>query len=817
MARRNKKKNKHKKILTQDNTTNPPITLLSYILFFLGSIGELILVPIKFVLHVFFWIKNTLPAILKRELRTLPTIKLKTRMKVQAYTNTLLDTLSKIPTSKPIVRSSKFSLSMYNNLQKWNINYVSFIRFIRKHWLLFRINFIMFPRRKRKQYTKYSNKTSSPLSIIARSAALILLGSLVMLLFTIGLEMAAIVKALPNPALLTTRDIPLTTKIYDRNDILLYEFYQDQNRTIVPLQEIPESVKQATIAIEDREFYHHQGFSIRGIIRASRETLLNENLQGGSTITQQLIKSALLTPEVSLRRKIKELILALWAEHMYSKDQILEMYLNQVPYGGTAWGIESASQTFFNKHVSELTLAEATLLAGLPQAPSEYSPFGSDKNKAINRQHEVLRRMKEDGYISQSQLDEAKNEKLIFAVPQVPIRAPHFVLYAKEYLEKRYGERQILQGGLRIKTTLDVRLQDKVQEIVASEIEKVKNLQVGNGAVLVTDPTTGDILAMVGSKDYFNTQDDGNVNVTTALRQPGSSIKVVTYTAALERGFTAATLLDDSPITYRILGQPPYSPVNYDNKFRGLVSLRYALGNSYNIPAVKTLDRIGIMTMIEKGREMGINTWDDTSRFGLSLTLGGGEVTMIDMAEVYGTLANEGKRVNLSPILEITDYTGKVIQKGNQAIPVQATSPEIAFIISDILSDNTARTQAFGPNSSLVIPGKTVSVKTGTTNEKRDNWTIGYTPSSVVTVWVGNNDNSPMNPQLASGVTGAAPIWNQVMKEVLKDKPNEVPQRPPSIITVPCYFGRQEYFIAGTEPKGGRCQSFPTPTISPTP
>ncbi len=817
MARRSKKKNRHKKTQTQYKNSNPPITFFSYILFFLGSIGEIILLPLKLMLHVFFWIKNTLPAIIKRELSILPIIKLRTRRKVQVYTHNLLDTISTIPTSKPVALSLKVSESVSTFLQKCNTNYVSLIRYVRKQWLLWTINLRIIPRLSRKKHATYPKKSTSNVSIIARSAALILLGCLVMLSFTIGLEMASIVKALPNPALLTTRDIPLTTKIFDRNDILLYEFYQDQNRTIVPLKEIPESVKQATIAIEDREFYHHQGFSIRGIMRASRETLLNENLQGGSTITQQLIKSALLTPEVSLRRKIKELILALWAEHMYSKDQILEMYLNQVPYGGTAWGIESASQTFFNKHVSELTLAEAALLAGLPQAPSEYSPFGSDKDKAINRQHEVLRRMKEDGYISQNQLEEAKNEKLRFAVPQISIRAPHFVLYTREYLTKRYGERQIFQGGLRIKTTLDVRLQDKIQEIVASEIEKVKNLQVGNGAVLVTDPNTGDILAMVGSKDYFNAQEDGNVNVTTAQRQPGSSIKVVTYTAALERGFTAATLLDDSPISYRILGQPPYSPVNYDSKFRGLVSLRYALGNSYNIPAVKTLDRIGIMTMIEKGREMGINTWEDTSRFGLSLTLGGGEVTMIDMAEVYGTLANEGKRVNLSPILEITDYTGKIIQKDNQAVPVQATSPEIAFIMSDILSDNTARTQAFGPNSSLVIPGKTVSVKTGTTNEKRDNWTIGYTPSAVVTVWVGNNDNTPMNPQLASGVTGAAPIWNQVMKEVLKDKPDEVPQKPPSIISVPCYFGRQEYFLPGTEPRGGRCQSFPTPTISPTP
>jgi 1A family penicillin-binding protein len=665
-------------------------------------------------------------------------------------------------------------------------------------------------------YTQSKRKHSFLFAVI-RSISLIFIGCLVMFIFVMLFEFNQFIESLPNPRLLTTRDIPMTTKLYDRNGILLYEMYIDENRTLVPLKEIPEIVKKATVAIEDREFYTHQGFSLRGILRAAHQTLLKDNIQGGSTITQQLIKSAILTPEISLQRKIKELILAFWAEQMYTKDQILEMYLNQVPYGGTSWGIESASHTYFGKSIHEVSLAEAAFLAGLPAAPTEYSPFGKNPEKAYIRQHEVLRRMVEEHYITQEESQEAKKQTLVFASTNIPIRAPHFVLFAREYLLRNFGESQVLQGGLSITTTLDINIQDKVQQIVASEIEKLGKLQVSNGAVLVTDPRDGSILAMVGSKDYFDTEKDGNVNVTTALRQPGSSIKVVTYTAALEQGFTAASLLDDSPVSYRLAGQPAYSPVNYDGKWHGLVPLRSALGNSYNIPAVKTLDRIGVQTMIDKGRLMGIDSWDEPSRFGLSLALGGGEVTMLDMAEVYGTLANKGMRMNVSPILEIKDFNGQILQQGNQSLPFLATTPEISWIISNMLSDNTARSQAFGSNSSLVIPGKTVSVKTGTTNEKRDNWTIGYTPEVVVTVWVGNNDNSPMNPQLSSGITGAAPIWHNVMVELLKNKQDVVPEKPNSIISIPCYFGRQEYFIQGTEPRSGRCLSIPTTTPSPSP
>lgn len=624
-------------------------------------------------------------------------------------------------------------------------------------------------------------------------------------------------KALPNPQLLTRRDLEVTTKIFDRHGTLLYEIYADQNRTPLPLERIPKLLQEATISIEDKDFYRHPGFSITGIIRAARETFLNDQIQGGSTITQQLIKSALLTPEVSITRKTKEILLAFWAERIYTKDQILEMYLNQVPYGGTAWGVEAAAQTYFGKSVTDLNLAEAALLAGLPAAPSEYSPFGTHPEKAFERQKEVLRRMTEDRYITQAQENEALATPIKFAPQTTAIRAPHFVMYVKDILEKEYGPRLVEQGGLRITTSLDLPTQETAENIVRTQIAGLSDLQVGNGAALITNPKTGEILAMVGSQNYFDTEHDGNVNVTTSLRQPGSSIKVVNYAAALEDGFTAATILDDSPVVYQTPGSPAYAPVNYDGKFHGLVPLRYALGNSYNVPAVKTLAKIGVPAMVAKGQAMGIESWTDPSRFGLSLTLGGGDVTMLDMARVFGTLANTGKRVDLMPILEVTDYAGNVLEKHTPEQGVAAVKPEVAWILSNILSDNTARISAFGPNSSLVISGKTVSVKTGTTNDKRDNWTIGYTPSDLAVVWVGNNNNAPMNPFLTSGITGAAPIWHDIMTELIKNIPDEVAPMPEGIVAVPCYFGRTEYFVKGTEPIGGRCAPIPTPSVTPSP
>lgn len=662
----------------------------------------------------------------------------------------------------------------------------------------------------------FANWRIAPASIMDRMKFFVAGIAVTIVFFFAPYQTYSWLRALPNPELLSRRDLQVTTKIFDRNGLLLYEIYADQNRTPLALSTIPEQVKEATIAIEDQDFYLHNGISVRGILRALRETIFNNKIQGGSTITQQLIKSALLSPEVKLTRKIKEVVLAFWAERLYSKNEILEMYLNQVPYGGTAWGVEAASQTYFGKSVTELNLAEAAILAGLPQAPTEYSPFGSHPEKAYERQKEVLRRMVEDRYITQKQEQEALSTPMAFAQPRTALYAPHFVMYVKNLLEQKYGPRLVEQGGLRITTSLDISLQEKAEDILQNEITSLASLRVGNGAALVTDPNTGEILAMVGSKNYFDIAAEGNVNVTTSLRQPGSSIKVVNYAAALENGFTAASIIYDSPIVYRIPGSPSYAPVNYDGTFHGPTPLRYALANSYNIPAVKVLAKIGVQTMIDTGRLMGITSWQDESRYGLSLTLGGGDVTMLEMAKVFGTLANEGRRVDLMPILEVSDYTGRIIEKNKPKTGVAAVKPEVAWIVSNILSDNTARIAAFGPNSSLVIPNKTVSVKTGTSNDKRDNWTVGYTPSYVVSVWVGNNDNSPMNPYLTSGVTGAAPIWRDIMTELLKDKPNEVPAKPDGVISIPCYFGRPEYFVAGTEPAGGRCGPIPSATPSAT-
>lgn len=639
------------------------------------------------------------------------------------------------------------------------------------------------------------------------------LGAVFISIIVVAIQADNLINSLPNPTFLTLRDIPATSKIYDRTGKLLYEIYADENRTPVKLSEIPKIVKDATIAIEDSGFLSHQGISLRGSLRALYHNLTSDSLEGGSTITQQLIRSALLTPERTLSRKLKEVLLSVWAEHVYSKEQILEMYLNQVPYGGTAWGIEAAAETYFGKNVTKIDLAEAAFLAGLPAAPTRYSPYGTHPELAKSRQQEVLKRMVDLGFIDKKQEQDAKDKQLTIRRPTIPIAAPHFVMYVKDLLEQQFGPRLVEHGGLRIITSLDLNLQEIVQQIVTTQIENLKSLAVGNGSALITNPNTGEIMAMVGSKDYFDKENEGNVNLTTALRQPGSSIKVVNYAAALSMGYTAASILDDSPISFKLAGLPAYTPVNYDGQFHGRIPLRVALASSYNVPAVKVLATIGVDKMIKQGKLMGIESWIDENRYGLSLTLGGGEVTMLDMSKVYGTLATGGIRHNLTPILKITNWKGEILPLPTQKEEISAVSPEIAFILSSILSDNTARTPAFGPNSSLVIHGKTVAVKTGTSDNKRDNWTIGYTPDYVSVVWVGNNDNTPMNRQLTSGITGAAPIWNEIMTKILKDKPDKPFNLPANIITLPCY-GRIEYFISGTQPKEG-CPRLTTPTPTP--
>ena len=626
---------------------------------------------------------------------------------------------------------------------------------------------------------------------------------------------------LPSPEILSKNLAPQTTKIYDRNGVLLTEIYADQNRTKVPLDKIPVNLKNATIAVEDKSFYQNPGFDIFSIFRAFISDVTGQQFQGGSTITQQLIKSELLSSQISLSRKIEEVMLSFWAQKIYSKNQVLEMYLNQVPYGGDSWGVESAAQTYFNTDVWNLDLAQCAFLAGLPQAPSIYSPF-SGSNLWQQRQQEVLSRMLTLGYITKTQYQKAKNEKLVFKQQQNFSKAPHFTDYVISLLEKKYGPEIVEKGGLKVITSLDLKTQNMAQKIVTDEVNKDNYLNLTNAATLITDPRNGDILAMVGSADYNNPQ-FGQVNLTTALRQPGSSIKIVTYSLALKKGFRESSLINDAPTCFPD-GSNSYCPVNYDHKFHGIVPLYIAFANSFNIPAVKTLQAVGVNNFIAQAKLMGISNIDKNKYIGLSATLGGIDVNMLDMATAYGVLANEGSKVNLNPILKVIDANGNVIDQktveNNQVI-----DPGIAYIVSDILSDNNARSWEFGTNSPLFIPDQTVAVKTGTTDNVRDNWTIGYTPSRVVAVWVGNNNNTPMNPNLVSGITGAAPIWHSIMVNLLKGQKNTKFTIPGDIYSQNCQ-GRVEYFIKGTSPSPAECNwrfqapsanITPSPTSSPVP
>lgn len=621
---------------------------------------------------------------------------------------------------------------------------------------------------------------------------------------------------LPSPGKLSQTNTGYSTTIYDRDGKVLYELYKDKNRIPTTIDQIPKYLQQATVSIEDKTFYQHTGFSETGILRAFINLLLHRGFEGGSTITQQLIKNVLLTSQQTLTRKIKEVILATEVEKRYSKEQILEMYLNEAPYGGTYWGVGSASLAYFGKPVKDLTLTQSAILAGLPQNPSSYSPFISTKESWRGRTKDVLRRMREDGYITKDQENQSLTEleSIHFTSPKAAIQAPHFVFYVKDQIEQQFGS-SLIDQGIKVKTTLSLAVQQKVELIVKDEIEKLKDAHVGNGAVVVLDSNTGEILAMVGSYDY-NNPDYGNFNAALGQRQPGSSIKPITYALALEKGYTAATMIMDTKTVFPNQGSEDYVPVNYDGKFRGPVQLRFTLGNSLNLPSVKLLAMTGIRDMLEKADLMGIHslapTADNIKRFGLAVTLGGGESTLLDMTSAYTVFASGGVKRDTSSITEITDYSGKSIYKAVRSKEKTVFSPGVAFLISHILTDNNARIDEFGPSSYLVVPGKTVAVKTGTTNDKRDNWTIGYTKSLTVGVWVGNNDNSPMNKKIASGVTGASPIWNKVMKELLKTYPDGIMDKPDKVkaVTIDAYLGglpkdgyptRTEYFIEGTEPK----------------
>ncbi len=681
----------------------------------------------------------------------------------------------------------------------------------------------MFARRRIRRLNNFSSNYNSNLSKREKRTRFFSLLSRLIIFGIIGFVVLIVVafvvfaRDLPSPYRLTNRDSALSTKIFDRNDKLLYDIYGNQNRALVSLNDLPPYIKQATIAIEDKNFEKHQGFSPLSYLRVFYELAVNHRLQGGSTITQQVAKNVLLSPERTLTRKIKEFMLAIQVERKYSKDEILQIYLNEVPYGGTAWGVEAASETYFSKKAKDLTLTEAVVLAGLPQSPSFYSPYGTHPKAYVDRAQDVARRMREDGYITKDQEEQIKKElpNVAFSPASGDLKAAHFVFYVREILAERYGERAVEQGGLQVKTTLDLEIQDKVQTIVHDEIAKLSNYKVGNGAAMVMDAKNGQILAMVGSKDYFAKDYDGKVNVTLSQRQPGSSIKPITYATAFKQGYTPSTVVADVPTEFPGgQGLPPYRPVNYDGKAHGFVELRFALGNSFNMPAVKMLASVGVKNMLSTAFDMGLTTLEPTDdnlkRFGLSVTLGGGEVKLIDLTTAYSVFASGGVKHDPVSILSVKDAKGKTLEEYKDNVGKRVLSEEISFLISHILSDNNARAETFGTSSFLVVPGRTVAVKTGTTDDKRDNWTVGYSPSYAVGVWVGNNDNSPMNPQIASGVTGASPIWNKIMREVTKGKIEDfkVPSGVEAVVIdafgggQPCkaFPTRSEYFIKGSAP-----------------
>ena len=631
--------------------------------------------------------------------------------------------------------------------------------------------------------------------------------------YTFNLVSISIFADLPSPSLLNEQLLNESSKITDRDGKILFRVYESENRTSVPLSEISPFAILATIAIEDKEFYIHNGFSFRAVIRALLANSKSDRLQGGSTITQQLVKNRLLTSERTIKRKIKEILLAIRTETMFSKEEILTMYLNQVPYGGSTYGIEEASQRYFGKPARYLDLAESALLAGIPAAPSAYSPYGPNPEKAFQRQAEVLKNMVEAGFISPTQASEAQAELISFKQDVIPISAPHFVMYVKSVLAQEYGEELVTTGGLFIKTTLDSNLQKISEDAVKAELEKVKKLKISNGAALVTQPSTGEIFAMVGSVNYFDFANDGQVNIALRQRQPGSSIKPLTYSLAFQNGFTPASSIQDTPITFVIQGSEPYSPRNYDGTFRGTVTLRQALASSYNVPAVKLLSILGVSNLIDYAEKMGISTWSERSRFGLSLTLGGGEVTMMDMATAYGVFANLGKKVSLNPILEVRDSQGALLYQNECALHPETCyfpeviSPGIAYQLTHVLKDPVARIPGFGPLSVLTIPNQEVAVKTGTTNNLRDNWTIGYTTDRLVVTWVGNNDNSPMS-YVASGITGASPIWNSIIRTQLSEEKPHVFARPDTIISLKSCFTKGEEVVVVGQPLPPPCREY---------
>ncbi len=592
---------------------------------------------------------------------------------------------------------------------------------------------------------------------------------------------------IPDASSFSNRKLNESTKIFDRTGkVLLYDLSQNIRRTSIPLADMSPYIEKATLAIEDADFYTHNGIKLDAIIRAIFTNIISlEAAQGGSTITQQLVKKSLLTDKKVITRKIKEWILALKIEKVLSKKEILERYLNEMPYGGTVYGVEEASQTFFGKSAKDVSISESAYLAAVLKGPTYYSPYGKRREDLESRKNLVLSRMKELNFISEKEYVEAVAERALFKEKfGGGIKAPHFVMFIRDYLEENYGEKMLSGGGLTVTTTLDYDLQKKAEEIVKEyTLKNAKDYNAKNSALVALGAKTSEVLAMVGSRDYFDEEIEGNFNVATAKRQPGSSFKPFIYAGLFEKGYRPETVLFDTETQfgnncemYDFRDAPGcYSPQNYDGKFRGPMSLRNALAQSINIPAVKSLYLLGIQNALSLTKDMGISTLTTPEQYGLTLVLGGGEVTLLDMTGAYSVFASEGEKRPVTSILKIEDKAGNIIEEKKDVVK-NVISKDTALLISDVLSDNVARTPIFGAKSSLYFPGKDVAAKTGTTNDYRDAWVIGYTPEIVVGAWTGNNDNSPINQKVAGYIV--APMWHKFMEEAFKLVPDGKFEKP---------------------------------------
>jgi 1A family penicillin-binding protein len=573
-----------------------------------------------------------------------------------------------------------------------------------------------------------------------------------------------------------------STKLFDRTGkVLLYDLNHDVRRTNVTLAEVSPYLQKATISIEDRDFYNHGGISIRGIARSIYTDIVRRSFaQGGSTITQQVVKNTILTGKKSIVRKIQEWVLATRLERQFSKEQILEFYFNVTPYGGTIYGAEAASHAFFAKNAKDLTLAESAYLAGIPQLPTYYSPYGNNRSSLDARKNTVLANMRELGYINDAEYESAKKEVVVFGKDSTnAIRAPHFVFYIEQYLESKYGP-DVATQGLTVLTTLDSDLQ-KYAEASVKKYAAInqKKFNASNEAVVAIDPKTGQILTMIGSRDYFDKNIDGNFNSALALRQPGSSFKPFVYAAAIQKGYTPQTVIFDLPTQFSTAcapsdnynGEPPcYSPGNYDGKFRGPMTFTTALAQSINVPAVKALYLAGIGNTLTLAKGMGLSTLKGRSSYGLSLALGAAEVRLLDLTNAYGNFANNGVYNPPTGILQVTDSSGLILEKFTPK-PQQSIDSSIALTMSSMLSNNEARFPEYPANNPFTFAGYDVAAKTGTTNESRDAWTVGYTPSLAIGAWAGNNDNSPMVKEIAGYIV--APMWHEIMAYGLTKYPKE--------------------------------------------